>query len=311
MKTSIKLLILLGAMLLAATDPDRITAFAETPAERLSRLLMGGKHPVTNAYLPDGEHAGVDFGSVKDGVTIVSSPTAGTIIANTSACGKVAIFDGTNTIILAHLTSRTVLAVGKRLSVGDYVGKTSKIVGGGCKATAAHLHIEVRPGKNATMALPSRDNTKTTRNPIAYLIGSIPHVEPTPSPTPRPSPAPAPPITELYDLNGEWTAIGYPHGTESIKVRIRHVGGKVEAIKVTSNSEVPAGAVTWYGEYTSNRFVGKIQIADTNFSNRRWAGVVIRMVDRNSFALTQVEGDPVTGKFFGPLRFERVSIKSR
>jgi hypothetical protein len=131
--------------------------------------LMDGDYPVTNGYHPNRVHAGVDFGGAGDGVTNVKAPISGTIIANTSACGKVAIFDGTNTIILAHMTARTTLGINKTINRGDYVGKVSKVVGGGCSVTGAHLHIEIRKGNNATMALPANDNRTTTFNPLTYF----------------------------------------------------------------------------------------------------------------------------------------------
>jgi hypothetical protein len=140
----------------------------------LSSLLMDTPKPITNTYMPKGGHAGIDFGSTGDGETSVLSPVDGTISANTSSCGKVAVFDGGNTIILAHMTARTSLPVGSKVTKGTYLGKASKVVGGGCSATAAHLHIEIRTGNNTSMALPSADNTKTTLDPLTYNYGPFP-----------------------------------------------------------------------------------------------------------------------------------------
>ena len=140
-----------------------------TNEQKLSYLLMGGTYGVTNGYVPNGVHAGVDFGGTGDGVTTVKAPVSGTIIANTSACGKVAIFDGVNTIILAHMTSRTSLLPNSQIAAGDYVGKASQVIGGGCVASGPHLHIEIRTGNNATMASPSANNTSTTLNPLTYF----------------------------------------------------------------------------------------------------------------------------------------------
>lgn len=138
---------------------------------RLSNLMMGGNYRVTNGYAPNRVHAGIDFGGTGEGRVDVRSPVSGTIIANTSACGKVAIYDGRNTIILAHMSDRTSLGVGKNIGVGEYVGKAAKVLGGGCSATGPHLHVEVRTGKNASMALPSNDNSRSTLNPVSYLVG--------------------------------------------------------------------------------------------------------------------------------------------
>lgn len=144
---------------------------AGPPDARLSNLLMGGNYRVTNGYNPNKVHAGIDFGGTGEGKVDVKSPVSGRIIANTEACGKIAIYDGRNTVILAHMSNLTSLAVGKSISAGTYVGKAAKVLGGGCSATGAHLHIEVRTGRNASMALPSNDNSKTTLNPVSYLVG--------------------------------------------------------------------------------------------------------------------------------------------
>jgi murein DD-endopeptidase MepM/ murein hydrolase activator NlpD len=132
---------------------------------------MGKALPVTQGYLPNGQHAGIDFGSTGDGVTSVSAPINGTIAANTSACGKVAIFDGVNTLIFAHMTARTGLAVGSAITTGTYLGKASQVVGGGCSASGPHLHMEIRTGNNTNMALPSANNSATTLNPLTYQYG--------------------------------------------------------------------------------------------------------------------------------------------
>ncbi len=138
----------------------------------LSQKLLNGDYAISNGYQPNGVHAGIDFRGTGDGVTSVRSPIDGEVIANTSECGKVAIYDGRNTVILAHMSSRTEIGVSKRIRAGDYVGKASRVVGGGCTATAAHLHIEIRTGRNASMALPKNDNRNTTINPLTYFDGA-------------------------------------------------------------------------------------------------------------------------------------------
>lgn len=140
-----------------------------TNEQKLSYLLLKGTYSVTNGYAPNGVHAGVDFGGAGDGVTSVYSPVSGTVTANTGTCGKVAIFDGVNTIILAHMTARTSLTPGSQITGGDYVGKASQVVGGGCMVTGPHLHIEIRTGNNTSMATPTNNNTSTTLNPLTYF----------------------------------------------------------------------------------------------------------------------------------------------
>lgn len=142
----------------------------------LSMLVLGGVYPVTQGYHPNGGHAGIDFGGTNDGQVSVWSPVNGTIIANTGACGKVAIYDGANTIIMAHMSHRTSLPVGSHVSVGTYLGKASRVVGGGCSASGPHLHMEIRTGHRATMADPNNNNTATTLNPLTYTYGGFPAV---------------------------------------------------------------------------------------------------------------------------------------
>ncbi len=135
----------------------------------LSQLLLNGTYTITNAYNPVANgHAGIDFGGVGDGVTTVYSPITGTVTANTATCGKVAIYDGVNTVILAHMSNLSAPPVGSQISIGTAIGKASKVVGGGCVATGAHLHIEVRTGNNTSMANPAVNNVNTTRNPATY-----------------------------------------------------------------------------------------------------------------------------------------------
>jgi murein DD-endopeptidase MepM/ murein hydrolase activator NlpD len=165
----------------------------------LSQLLLGGNYTLTNAYVPNGVHAGIDFGGTGDGVTTVKSPVNGTVIANTTACGKVAIYDGTNTIILAHMSNLSAPAVGALVSIGAPLGKASQVVGGGCTATGAHLHIEIRTGQNASMAAPANNNTNTTRDPMTYGYSAFPSVS-------QVSPA-ANASTSTNPLSFSWSAI--------------------------------------------------------------------------------------------------------
>jgi hypothetical protein len=143
-------------------------------AKQLSQLLMKGEFPITpgQGYQPFFGHAGVDFGKTGNGTTSVYSPVSGTVIRNTDDCGKVAIYDGRNTIILAHMKSRTTVGSTKEetIKAGAYVGLASDVQGtvSNCKANGAHLHIEIRTGRNTSMADPTRDNRTTTIDPLSY-----------------------------------------------------------------------------------------------------------------------------------------------
>jgi len=165
-------LAVIGALLLGgAVAADGQMLAKPLTASQLSQLLLRGNHKVTNSYRPLGGpsgHAGIDFGDIKKDVTSVYSPVSGTIVANTSACGKVAIYDGKNTIILAHMSSRTSLKENDTITAGTYVGKTSDVVGGGCKVDGPHLHIEIRVNKDPTMSEPANDNRKKNLDPLTY-----------------------------------------------------------------------------------------------------------------------------------------------
>lgn len=142
-----------------------------TNEEKLSYLLLGGNYALSNAYQPNGVHAGIDYSGAGTNTTDVRSPLNGTITANTASCGKVAVFDGQNTVILAHMDSRTSLPVGSTIKRGDYVGKVSNITGSGsgCTVTGSHLHIEIRTGNNTSMGIPTADNRNTTLNPANFF----------------------------------------------------------------------------------------------------------------------------------------------
>ncbi|WP_437650580.1 M23 family metallopeptidase [Sorangium sp. So ce362] len=153
-------------------EEETIASAADALTEReLSVLVLGGDFRVTNGYRPADGHAGIDFGGTGDGVTAVRSPVEGTVLAKTGECGKVAVFDGNHTVIMAHMIELTGLVPGDRVEVGTYLGKASRTVGGGCTATGAHLHMEIRTGRNTSMAAPARDNTATTLDPLTYSYG--------------------------------------------------------------------------------------------------------------------------------------------
>lgn len=143
-----------------------------TPARELSQVALQGDHPLASGYRPFFGHAGVDFAVTGDGKTAVYSPVSGTVIANTEDCGKVAVYDGRNTIILAHLKERTRIGSRKEeaIQAGDYLGLAADVggKGAGCAAEGAHLHLEIRSGRNAAMADPGQDNRATTLDPLSY-----------------------------------------------------------------------------------------------------------------------------------------------
>lgn len=159
-------------------DPveDVTSSSAAITKSQLSTLVLGDDFNVSFGYQPNGVHAGIDFSGTGDNITPVKSPVNGIITANTGACGKVAIYDGANTIIMAHMADRTDRPVGSAVSVGTYLGKASRVIGGGCTATGPHLHMEIRTGDHPVMANPANNNTGTTLNPLTYTYGGFPSV---------------------------------------------------------------------------------------------------------------------------------------
>lgn len=146
-------------------------------AVELSNLVMGGTYRVTQGYQPNRVHAGIDFGGITNNVTRVNSPVNGTIIANTAACGKVAVYDGRNTIIMAHMSNRTPLAVGSAVTMGTYLGTTSNVGGGGCVVDGAHLHMEIRNGREPNfMSVAANDNRNRNQDPLTYAYPAFPAV---------------------------------------------------------------------------------------------------------------------------------------
>ena len=84
-----------------------------------------------------------------------------------------------------------------------------------------------------------------------------------------------------FDFSGIWSGRGYscvePQPPQYVMIKIKD--GDVTATKLTGDSCIRAGEVTWRGKYTSNPFPGQM-------SGRRpelvWFDVMIRIVDENT-----------------------------
>jgi hypothetical protein len=68
------------------------------------------------------------------------------------------------------------------------------------------------------------------------------------------------------NLSGEW--IGHYPGHYDEVVRINQAGEEIEAVKITGDDFVPAGAVTWRANARTGQ--GQGQIAEREFRNARF-----------------------------------------
>lgn len=73
-------------------------------------------------------------------------------------------------------------------------------------------------------------------------------------------------IENELNLTGEW--IGFYPGHYDECVRITQRGNDLEAIKITGDDYVPAGAITWRANLRTGRGVG--QVSEQGFRNPRF-----------------------------------------
>jgi outer membrane protein OmpA-like peptidoglycan-associated protein len=97
--------------------------------------------------------------------------------------------------------------------------------------------------------------------------------------------AAAPP--KLYDLSGEWQAAYKNPGSVDIeKVMIANLGTSLVATKETGDVYVPAGKVTFKGDYVASPFPIQYQTAQTGYVNPGWIAATITVSDQDHFTIT-------------------------
>jgi outer membrane protein OmpA-like peptidoglycan-associated protein len=98
-------------------------------------------------------------------------------------------------------------------------------------------------------------------------------------------PAVAP--AKLYDLSGEWQAAYKNPGSVDIeKVMIANLGTSLVATKETGDVYVPAGKVTFKGDYVASPFPIQYQTAQTGYVNPGWIAATITVSDQDHFTIT-------------------------
>ena len=83
-------------------------------------------------------------------------------------------------------------------------------------------------------------------------------------------------MRERVNLTGEW--IGHYPGHFDEVVRITQTGDRVEAVKVTGDEYVPAGAITWRADLRTLK--GEGQIAEPEFQHPRFIPGHLIIVNR-------------------------------
>ena len=104
---------------------------------------------------------------------------------------------------------------------------------------------------------------------------------------PADSKAPA----KLYDLSGEWqAAYKNPGSTDIEKVMIANLGTSLVATKETGDVYVPAGKITFKGDYVASPFPIQYQGARAGFVSPAWYPATITVSDQDHFTITSANG---------------------
>lgn len=89
-------------------------------------------------------------------------------------------------------------------------------------------------------------------------------------------------------LQGKWLGTGYEKGPEV--VLIRQTGAEVIATKVSGSTYIPKNQVTWKGQFTSNVFQAKVQVAKSGNRDPLWRAGTVTVVDKDHLKLEDEKG---------------------
>ncbi len=84
-------------------------------------------------------------------------------------------------------------------------------------------------------------------------------------------------MSDAIDFSGEW--IGHYPGHFDEVIRVTQRGDRIEAVKITGDEYVPAGAITWRADLTT--LEGEGQIAQQDFQNPRFVHGCLTIINRD------------------------------
>jgi hypothetical protein len=89
---------------------------------------------------------------------------------------------------------------------------------------------------------------------------------------------------QTVDLTGDW--IGFYEGHHDEVVRVTQSENQIEAIKVTGDTHVPAGEITFRAELDGTEGRGEGQVASEDFHNPRFIPGHLHVIDGDHFEFT-------------------------